>query len=59
MNVVLTLDSSSSSTRAQKSGVDTAWINHTSQGSESGSFLCWTHEDGGEYCVDEPDDVSV
>lgn len=59
MLLSLTFDvSSSPSTRTQESGVSTAWIDHTSQGDELGSSICWTHEDSAEYCVDVSDDVS-
>lgn len=44
----------------QETQVDTAWINHTSQGEDGeSSAICWSREGGAEYCVDVPDDVSL
>lgn len=35
--------------------MDTAWIDHTSEGDDVGSSICWSHEGGTSYCVAESD----
>ena len=35
----------------QDAGVESAWVDYTSEGDSAGASICWTREDEKEYCV--------